>query len=103
MSLDDAGLTWTHAVQAKRGMLGQPELHHGRQLDCEGALSHKSLALQPSCSTDMHLPFQAAIDGVGAKAGSPLTLARFVRLRVGDGIDKEEKDFAAEVAAAARV
>ena len=54
-------------------------------------------------STDVNLPFQAAVDGVGAKVGSPLTLARFVRLRVGDGIDKEEKDFAAEVAAAARV
>ena len=72
-------------------------------LTVKARLAIQSLALQPSCSTDMHLPFQAAIDGVGAKAGSPLTLARFVRLRVGDGIDKEEKDFAAEVAAAARV
>ena len=56
-----------------------------------------------AASTGVYLPVQAAVDGFGAKAGLPLTLARFVRLRVGDGVDKVEKDFAAEVAAAARV
>ena len=46
---------------------------------------------------------QAAVDDKAASAGVPLALARFGRLRVGDGIEKQEKDFAAEVAAAARV
>jgi len=45
---------------------------------------------------------QAAIDDAGAKAGVSLKLARFARLRVGDGIEREAKDFAAEVAAAVR-
>jgi elongation factor Ts len=34
-------------------------------------------------------------------AGAPVTLTRFVRLQLGEGIEKAETDFAAEVAAAA--
>lgn len=34
-------------------------------------------------------------------AGTPIRIAGFVRLQLGEGIEKEEKDFAAEVAAAA--
>ncbi|OYU14774.1 MAG: translation elongation factor Ts [Alphaproteobacteria bacterium PA4] len=34
-------------------------------------------------------------------AGAPITLTSFVRLQLGEGIEREEKDFAAEVAAAA--
>jgi elongation factor Ts len=36
-------------------------------------------------------------------AGTPITLTSFVRLQLGEGIEREEKDFAAEVAAAAGV
>ena len=106
----------TCALQARRGVPAQPELHYGRQPDCAGAsgyLRHFASPCLPdsgcgtelfySGSTDVYPSAQAAVDGVGAKLGSPLTLAHFVRLRVGDGIDKEEKDVAAEVAAAARV
>jgi translation elongation factor EF-Ts len=45
---------------------------------------------------------QDAVKGVAAKAGMPLSVASFVRLQVGEGIEREAKDFAAEVAAAAR-
>jgi elongation factor Ts len=34
-------------------------------------------------------------------AGAPIRIASFVRLQLGEGIEREEKDFAAEVAAAA--
>jgi elongation factor Ts len=34
-------------------------------------------------------------------AGAPIKIASFVRLQLGEGIEREEKDFAAEVAAAA--
>jgi elongation factor Ts len=34
-------------------------------------------------------------------AGTPIKIASFVRLQLGEGIEREEKDFAAEVAAAA--
>lgn len=36
-------------------------------------------------------------------AGTPIALKSFVRLQLGEGIEREEKDFAAEVAAAAGV
>jgi elongation factor Ts len=36
-------------------------------------------------------------------AGTPITLTSFVRLQLGEGIEREEKDFAAEVAAAAGI
>jgi methionyl-tRNA synthetase len=35
--------------------------------------------------------------------GTPITVKSFVRLQLGEGIEREEKDFAAEVAAAAGV
>jgi elongation factor Ts len=36
-------------------------------------------------------------------AGAPIKVASFVRLQLGEGIEREEKDFAAEVAAAAGI
>jgi elongation factor Ts len=37
----------------------------------------------------------------GKEAGTPVTLAGFVRFQLGEGIEKKQEDFAAEVAAAA--
>ena len=36
----------------------------------------------------------------GKEAGKPITLTDYVRFQLGEGIEKEESDFAAEVAAA---
>ncbi|WP_439532694.1 translation elongation factor Ts [Polymorphobacter sp.] len=36
-------------------------------------------------------------------AGAPITVSSFVRIQLGEGIEREEKDFAAEVAAAAGI
>jgi len=38
------------------------------------------------------------IENAAKEAGTPITLTAFVRFKLGDGIEKEEKDFAAEVA-----
>ena len=38
-----------------------------------------------------------------SKAGAPVALTGFVRYALGEGIEKEESDFAAEVAAQAGV
>ena len=43
-----------------------------------------------------------AIEKAAKEIGSPIKLAGFVRFGLGEGIQKEEKDFAAEVAAVAR-
>jgi len=42
-----------------------------------------------------------AVKEAGGKAGGPIKITGFVRYALGEGIDREEKDFAAEVAAAA--
>ncbi len=44
-----------------------------------------------------------AIRNAEKEAGAPITLTRFVRYALGEGIEKQETDFAAEVAAAAGV
>lgn len=45
---------------------------------------------------------QAALEAAGKDAGAPIKVAGFVRFQLGEGIDKGESDFAAEVAAATK-
>ena len=42
-----------------------------------------------------------AIEAAGSDAGAPVKVAAFARFQLGEGIEKEEADFAAEVAATA--
>lgn len=44
---------------------------------------------------------QQAVDAAAEAAGAPIKVVGFVRLALGEGVEKEESDFAAEVAAAA--
>ncbi|NRG18695.1 elongation factor Ts [Rhizobiales bacterium] len=44
---------------------------------------------------------EKAAEALGAELGTPVKIAAFVRFALGEGIEKEEADFAAEVAAAA--
>jgi translation elongation factor Ts len=44
---------------------------------------------------------EAAVKAAEAAVGAPVTVKAFVRFTLGEGIEKEESDFAAEVAAAA--
>ena len=41
------------------------------------------------------------LEMVGSKVGSPITVKKFVRFETGEGLEKKEDDFAAEVAAMA--
>ena len=43
------------------------------------------------------------IENAAKEAGASIELVKFVRMEVGDGLEKKEDDFAAEVAAAAGV
>lgn len=49
---------------------------------------------------DPDTKISALLDKAGKEAGSPIKLAGFARFVLGEGIEKEETDFAAEVAAA---
>ena len=50
---------------------------------------------------DNKTPVADVVAQAGKEAGTPVTLAGFVRFQLGEGIEKKESDFAAEVAAAA--
>ena len=52
---------------------------------------------------DGKTPVAEVIAAAGKDAGATITLTKFVRMQLGEGIEKEESDFAAEVAAAAGV
>jgi elongation factor Ts len=43
-----------------------------------------------------------AVEAVGEDAGAPVKVTGFVRFALGEGVEKEESDFAAEVAAVAK-
>ena len=50
---------------------------------------------------DNKTPVADVVAAAGKDAGSPITLKAFKRFQLGEGIEKKESDFAAEVAAAA--
>jgi elongation factor Ts len=50
---------------------------------------------------DNKTPVAEVIAAAGKDAGAPIRLAGFVRFQLGEGIEKQQSDFAAEVAAAA--
>ena len=50
---------------------------------------------------DNKTPIQQVVDQAGKTAGAKIVLKDYVRFQLGEGIEKKESDFAAEVAAAA--
>ncbi len=60
----------------------------------------QTLVDQPFIFDDKKTVAQALKDAEG-KVGGPIKIAGFVRYALGEGIEKQESDFAAEVAAAA--
>ena len=50
---------------------------------------------------DNKTPVAEVVAAAAKEAGAPITLKSFVRFQLGEGIEKKESDFAAEVAAAA--
>jgi len=49
---------------------------------------------------DNKTPIQQVVDQAGKDAGAKIVLKDYVRFQLGEGIEKEVTDFAAEVAAA---
>ena len=62
----------------------------------ESVLLSQSFVINPDVTVE-----QALKEAEGT-AGAPITLKGFVRLALGEGVEKEEEDFAAEVAAAVK-
>ncbi|WP_422369943.1 translation elongation factor Ts [Hoeflea sp.] len=62
----------------------------------EVALMSQAFVMNPDQSV------AEAVKAAEAEAGAPIEITGFVRFQLGEGIDREESDFAAEVAAAAK-
>jgi elongation factor Ts len=62
----------------------------------------ENVLLQQALVTDPDNSVEQALKNAEKDAGAPIKLVQFVRMQLGEGIEKEEADFAAEVAAAAK-
>ena len=61
----------------------------------ESVLLSQSFVINPDTSVE------AAVKAAEADAGAPIAITAFMAFKLGEGVEKEESDFAAEVAAAA--
>ncbi len=61
----------------------------------------ESTLLKQAFVINPELTVEAAVKAAEGPAGAPIKITGFVRFALGEGIDKQESDFAAEVAAAA--
>lgn len=62
----------------------------------ESVLTEQAFVIDPDKTVGQ------AVEDVAKEIGSPITVKGFVRMAIGEGVEKEESDFAAEVAAAAK-
>ncbi len=102
--LDPAAVERERAVLSQQAReSGKPEAIIAKMV--EGRLSkfyQDVVLLEQTFVIDGESTVKAAIDAVAKEIGKPITVSGMVRFAVGEGIEKEESDFAAEVAAAAR-
>ena len=91
-------------AEEKAAESGKPAEIIAKMVDGTMAKFRKENALlsQPFVM-DGKTPVAEVVAAAGKEAGATITLTKFVRMQVGEGIEKEESDFAAEVAAAAGV
>ena len=62
----------------------------------ESVLTEQAFVIDPDKTVG------AAVEEVAKEIGAPITVKGFVRMAIGEGVEKEDSDFAAEVAAAAK-
>ncbi|MEW9855483.1 translation elongation factor Ts [Novosphingobium sp. M1R2S20] len=80
---------------------GKPEAVQAKMVDGAIAKYAKENALLSQLFVmDNKTPIQQVVDQAGKEAGSKIVLKDFVRFQLGEGIEKQVSDFAAEVAAA---
>lgn len=88
-------------AQEKAAESGKPEAVQAKMVDGAIAKYAKENALLSQVFVmDNKTPIQQVVDAAGKEAGAKIVLKDFVRFQLGEGIEKEVSDFAAEVAAA---
>jgi len=101
-SLDPALIERERKIAAEKAAeSGKPENVQEKMVDGAVAKFAKENALLSQVFViDNKTPVQQVVDQAGKDAGAKIVLKDFVRFQLGEGIEKEESDFAAEVAAA---
>ena len=105
-SLSIAGID-PAALERERGVLTEQARASGRPEEIiakmvEGRLRkfyEDVVLLEQLYVIDGESRVKAAIEKAGREAGAPVAVTGFVRLVLGEGVEREQKDFAAEVAA----
>jgi len=57
--------------------------------------------LEQAFVIDPDITVEKAVEAVSLRVATPIEISKFIRFSLGDGVEKEEEDFAAEVAAVA--
>ncbi|HWV54884.1 translation elongation factor Ts [Pseudorhodoplanes sp.] len=108
LAVDSSGLA-ADVIEREKGVLSDKAKASGKPANViekivESGLKsfYKEVCLldQPYVHDDKKSVAQALKEAEG-KVGGPIKVTGFVRYKIGEGIDKQESDFAAEVAAAA--
>ena len=114
LTVEEAKFSATPAAQGKRKMTTfcKPDVEQlcavllakgVPQEDVDGAIkkfAKENALLSQILVHDNKTPIEQVVAQAGKEAGKPITLTDYVRFQLGEGIEKEESDFAAEVAAA---
>ncbi|MFC0684714.1 MULTISPECIES: translation elongation factor Ts [Sphingomonadaceae] len=88
-------------AEEKAAESGKPEAVQAKMVDGAIAKYAKDNALLSQVFVmDNKTPIQQVVDQAGKDAGAKIVLKDYVRFQLGEGIEKEVTDFAAEVAAA---
>ena len=110
LALDESGIP-AEVIERERKIAaekaaesGKPAEFHAKMIDGAIAKFAKENALLNQIFVmDGKTKIADVVANAGKAAGSPITLTDYVRFQLGEGIEKETSDFAAEVAAAAGV
>ena len=107
LSLDETGLD-AETLERERGIAREKASESGKPADIvekmvDGAVkkfAKENALLSQLLVMDGKTPICDVVAAAGKAAGSAITLTDYVRFQLGEGIEKEVSDFAAEVAAA---
>jgi elongation factor Ts len=107
LSLDETGLD-ADTLERERGIAREKASESGKPADIvekmvEGAVkkfAKENALLSQLFVMDGKTPIADVVTAAGKAAGSAIVLKDYVRFQLGEGIEKEVSDFAAEVAAA---
>jgi elongation factor Ts len=108
LALDESGLD-ADTLERERGIAREKASESGKPADIvekmvEGSIkkfAKENALLSQLFVMDGKTPIADVVANAGKTAGKPIVLTDYVRFQLGEGIEKEVGDFAAEVAAAA--